>query len=183
MLRASLVGLMVLGAGCGAPSPAEQCRRIVSTTCKKLFECVAAQAASLYGDEAGCRTTQEAKFQCEKAKASCDIDPRKFDRCLADTAAASCTATSQPASCADVCSGTSGLSCGGVGSSVTGNGCTFTQDHCSDGSTYAVQCANSSCSCLVNGAETKTFTSSTDFCASSATAKPAANSACGWNIR
>jgi hypothetical protein len=181
-----LVAALLLG--CGARTGAEVCQRTAAITCKKLFQC-APQAVQSFTNEADCTSKQASQLQCDGfANARCDFST--FDKCLSELDALPCTATATvPSSCTGIsqtsflCAAPSGsaVSCSDVRSSVTSGACTFTQSSCSDGKTYSVGCSGGTCSCSIDGVNTKSLAPTTfDFCANSA-ARAEAKAQCGWS--
>lgn len=172
MVRCSLsVALLLLG--CGKPTPEEECKKFVATTCSKLFECDKAAAMTLFSSESDCETKQQLQADCAHAMASCTYDAAAVDACVDDVKKESCSAAATgqlPPSCNTprLCPGQ--IVCGSVDVSSGSSGCTYTVggDHgpCSDGHTYGAHCASAaSCDCQIDGAPTGTsFNTSSDLC-------------------
>jgi hypothetical protein len=178
--------LCVLVSCGGKESPAQLCQQLVNEVCKKLFQCDPTAAQQLgFTSQSDCDTKQAAQANCANAQAGCNFDQGAVNKCLSDFDAQACTATSEPASCAlnvlcpgqVVCSGTS-ISSGG-----TGAGCTVTFNSCSDGHTYGATCSGTGtnqCTCQKDGVNGAAFTSGTDICSSSTTARPVVQADCGF---
>ncbi len=165
--------IFVLGAvglwACGKPSPAEECKKIVAESCKKLYQCDAAGAASLgYASEADCETKQAALLDCTSTHANCNYDSSAVDQCLSDFDKQACGTNSSPASCdlGKLCPGQ--LACNSEDVSLSSNGCTVTFSGCTDHHTYGANCPQGSttCTCQVDGANVAMMFTAGDLCGS-----------------
>lgn len=183
-VRIALVAL-VFAAGCGKPTIKSLCTDSVQVSCDKLFECTPSQASQLgFSSVADCKTKTETQASCSQYDTvTCDATYlQKYQQCLDDMRALTCTATTQPASCnglgAPTCTSTDGrVFCSGGSATASGTGCTSGRDGCGDGHTYEVSCTGGTCECKVDGVAAKTF-SGTSCPSSSADL----NAACGWKL-
>jgi len=107
-------GVVVASAfACSGSSPADECNKIVQTTCDRLFECLdqATLTTLGYSSEADCDTKLGAQTNCANAQSSCPAgttyNGSMADQCVNDYKALTCdqlkTAGSTPASCSKVC--------------------------------------------------------------------------------
>jgi hypothetical protein len=186
----ALVGVfaVVCVTACGGKvSPQQACQEIVNEVCKKLFQCDPAGAQQLgFTSQSDCDTKEAQQANCANAQASCNFDQGALNKCLSDLDAQACTVTTQPASCATnvICPGQPGqVVCQGSSISSGGSGCTVTFNSCSDGHTYGATCSGTGtnqCTCQKDGVNGASFTSGTDICSSSTTARPVIQADCGF---
>ncbi len=190
MVRGGLLSLVVVLGGCGKPSPEDECRKFVSATCSKLFDCDKTAATALYASESDCEKKQQQQADCAHATASCSYDDAAVNACVDDVKSESCsTATTGalPPSCAParLCPGQ--VVCTSVDVSAGTSGCTYTVGGdvgpCSDGHTYGAHCATvTSCDCQVDGKPTgRSFNTSSDLCQQTGSQQDAAlKTGCGF---
>lgn len=187
LVRLLSVASAAVLASCGGPTLKSICQDSARVSCDKLFECSPQAAASLgYTSAADCVTKRSAQVSCEQFDTvQCTgLDLSGYQRCLDETRALACTATTQPASCTglgsldlDRCTSSDGkVVCTQGSSTGSNNGCTSTYSSCGDGKTYSVSCSGGSCTCTVDGQAGATFQGSDCD-------KTAANTACRWNLR
>jgi hypothetical protein len=177
---------------CGKPTPEEECKKLVSTTCNKLFDCDKAAAMTVFSSESDCEAKEQQQADCAHAMANCPYDPAAVDACVDDVKKESCSAASTgqlPPSCntARLCPGA--VVCGSSDVSSGSSGCTYTvggdNGPCSDGHTYGAHCASAtSCDCQVDGAATgMSFNTSSDLCQQTGSQRDAAlKTGCGFSF-
>ncbi|MFT3840642.1 MAG: hypothetical protein QM723_26875 [Myxococcaceae bacterium] len=185
-----MIALVLLA--CGKPTPEEECKKFVSATCSKLFDCDKAAAMTLFSSESDCEVKQQMQADCKNAMASCTYDDSAVNACVDDVKRESCSAagTGQlPPSCAPakICPGA--VVCDSSDVSSGSSGCTYTlggdNGPCSDGHTYGAHCASAtSCDCQRDGAATGTsFNTSSDLCQQTGTQQKASlKTGCGFTF-
>jgi hypothetical protein len=178
--------LIVALLACGKPSQQDECKKLVSASCNKLFDCDKTKAMAQFKSEGDC----EAHGSCDEGDAGCTFDEAGVNACVSDVSNESCSAASAglPPSCAPakVCPGA--VTCGSESVTAGSSGCTYTvagaMGPCSDGHTYGAHCQTAtSCDCQVDGRATgESFSTSSDLCQQTGTAMDSAlQIACGFN--
>lgn len=162
-----IVALVFIVAGCGPTNMVDFCRETATRTCKRLFQCGAASATSLYADEAACTADMQMKTRCELfTDYPCDVDASKANACLSAVDQFPCTSMSPEstaaatAPCRDpgICKLRPGvIQCRSNNNSSTNNVCSSTRTECTDGKTYAITCNAGMCTCSTDGANGATF--------------------------
>jgi len=170
----------VFFAGCGKPTPAEQCQKLAQSVCDKKVSCDKTVS------KADCQAAEQLTLDCANA-ASCGFPENLANGCFNDLSNASCSGGT-PASCALNRLCPVQTKCTGIGVSAGASGCTVTLTGdrggaCSDGHTYGAHCASpGNCDCQKDGALSgDSFSTSSDLC-QQADQLSSLKAGCGWDF-
>lgn len=178
-----LAVFVLLASSCGPTSFEPFCEQSAAAGCRQLFRCNPDSAKTAFGDVAGCVSRLQEQTKCSSfAGANCVLDGSKTATCLSDMENAACSTQpgDLPPSCSALTCGGTGIRCRSNSSSGGSNGCGYTRSECSDSNTYAVQCADGTCTCLKNDQAERTFSGS---CASNSDEKRSQfKDECGYEL-
>ncbi len=103
-------GLLIFGVvACGGPGdPVSACNDAVSAACNRLYQCndsTTIQKTLGYTSEGDCETKEQAAANCSTF--GCPLGTKyqsdNASKCLSDYQSQSCSDTTEPTSCTDIC--------------------------------------------------------------------------------